>query len=79
MKKHAGPIFAAVLLLLPVMYLGSYLALVNPPPRAVLSKTRSVYITNYRVDGHWPPYLYWPLEKVDRKLRPKEWNQLGSD
>lgn len=30
MKKHQAPIIAAILLLLPVVYVGAYLALVEP-------------------------------------------------
>ena len=30
MKRHAAPIIAAILLLLPVLYVGSYFALVTP-------------------------------------------------
>jgi hypothetical protein len=35
MKKHTAPIIAAVLLLLPVLYVGSYFALVLPQGRFV--------------------------------------------
>ena len=31
MKKHTAPIIAAILLLLPVLYVGVYLGLVRPP------------------------------------------------
>jgi hypothetical protein len=62
MKKHAGSIIAAVLLLLPVLYVGSYLLLVIPGaamPYRGIEAART---------------LYWPVEQVDRRLRPRAWD-----
>lgn len=74
MKKHAGPIFAAVLLLLPVLYVGSYLALVTPGDEGL-----NVYINHgswdypYRFGGRVSAIVFWPLEQIDRKVRREAW------
>lgn len=62
MKKHAAPIITAVLLLLPILYVGSYLALVNPRPDGA----------NYgwRYSNVPVTVFFWPLEQIDRKIRP---------
>jgi hypothetical protein len=73
-KKHAAPIVAAILLLLSVLYVGSYLALVVPG-----SKPRSVNDflarrgTPYRWGGKTSAKVFWPLEQIDRKVRPGAW------
>src|SRR5689334_17179042 len=77
MKRHAAPIIAAVLLLLPVLYVGSYLALVIPNGRMEATTTGAstyqVRLVHYRTEGLWARRLYWPLEQIDRKLRPGAW------
>jgi hypothetical protein len=70
MKKHAAPIIATLLLLLPVLYVVSYLALVEPGPR--FGWGSAVYPT-YRVADGFCTRIFWPLEQLDRKLRPGAW------
>lgn len=65
---------AIVLLSLPVPYVGSYFALVMPAeewPRGRYNEF--VHRPIYRVGGDWAKFTYWPLEKIDRKVRPKAW------
>ncbi len=70
MKKHAAPIVAAILLVLPVLSVGSYLALVVPKGRLVWPGPGcSPYECHYRFDSEILLALYWPLEQIDRKLR----------
>ncbi len=62
-KRSFVPVAVAiVLLLLPVAYVGSYLALVEHgsalPYRSEAERT-----------------FFWPLEQIDRKLRPDAWGQ----
>lgn len=76
MKKHTGPIIAALLLLLPVLYVVSYFALVVPAgiwgtPATPLASV--AYLGTYRCGDTWGERLFWPLEKIDRKLRPQAW------
>jgi hypothetical protein len=80
MKKHAAPIIAALLLLLPVLYVASYFALVVPQGRAISIKYRGAAgmmqiwkTTSYRSDGQWAAKIFWPLEQIDRKVRPLAW------
>jgi hypothetical protein len=71
-----APIIAAILLLLPVLYVGSYLALVDPmvsstaPLMTVLTRKGS---SDYRAFGNIAPIAFWPLEQIHRKLRPNVW------
>ena len=67
MRKHAAPIIAATLLLLPALYVGSYLALVEPAP--LLFQDQSMY----RTGGLYADWFYWPLEQIDRQIRPDVW------
>ena len=81
MKRHTAPIIAAILLLLPVLYVGSYLALVVPPGRYVSRTVGSannrpsteIFFEKYRFGGEWARWFYWPLEQIDRKVRPRAW------
>jgi hypothetical protein len=61
--RSNGPLFIViVLLLIPVWYVASYLALVQPRGP-----------TNYRWDMSYAPQIFWPMEQIDRKLRPDIW------
>lgn len=66
MKESRAPlIFAIGLLLLPLLYVGSYAALVTPSPYW--------WINHYRVSPELSAQFFWPLEQIDRKLRPEVW------
>jgi hypothetical protein len=72
-----APILVAVLLLLPVLYLGSYIALVDPyvdSDRPIASFVGGNY--NYRYGGRMTPRFFWPIEQIDRQLRPHMWRPL---
>lgn len=86
MRKHVAPLIAMVLLLLPLLYVGSYLALVeprgivqgfplivNPDGSATLGYSHPV-LGFYRSRGEWEKRVYWPLEQMDRRLRPNAWH-----
>jgi hypothetical protein len=78
--RSAAPIIAAVLLLLPVLYVGSYLALVEPQPPAFSSKgpfslTR---VYPFRIRSRWLATFYRPLEQIDRHLRPEAWEPAAT-
>jgi hypothetical protein len=74
MKKHASPIVAALLLLLPLLYVGSYLLLVWPDgERFQRADSRSDFPTYQYGTGAWASRLYWPLEQLDRRARPGQW------
>jgi len=74
--RFFAPIVAAVLLLVPVLYVGSYLALVRPGSYPEFSVSISVtyeHDLKYRCCGKWAATIFWPLEQMDRKLRPEAW------
>lgn len=85
MSTARAPLFLAIgLLMLPNLYVGSYLALVTPGGGPVVgqvftcgyassSLTRPLEIrSNYRIDDAdaWTAAIFQPLERIDRKLRP---------
>ncbi|WP_254512970.1 hypothetical protein [Anatilimnocola floriformis] len=87
-ESRAPLIVAIVLLVLPVLYAGSYLALVLPGSVCVMpdgTETRYGEVSNrdvlldllkyktYRVGGKWAESFFWPIENADRRLRPGAW------
>lgn len=77
----SAPIIAAILLLLPVLYVGSYLALLHHSSKTVTlqmssrgrKETFRIPI-NYRFGAdEWASTFFWPLEQIDRKMRPGAW------
>ena len=75
MSSRAPLIVAIALLLLPVVYVVSYLALVAP--RSVVVSPRGILImSNYRVAHRVLPIVFLPLEQIDRKIRPQVWNPI---
>lgn len=72
-------IIAILLLLLPVLYVGSYLALVVPEgywTSFVRGPLRGKSYENYRCGGgQTTRRFYWYLEMLDRLARPGEWDR----
>lgn len=73
MKESRGSaIVVALLMLLPMMYVGSYLALVVPSgihhPANYFE-----FLGYYRCFDGIAAKVYWPLEQVDRRIRPDAW------
>lgn len=73
-SSAAAPILAVLAILL-VVYVGSYLLLVWPDKlRYSLLDSRWEVFPKYRYGTEsWAGFVYWPLEQIDRKLRPDEW------
>ena len=73
--RSFAPIIAAVLMILPlVLYVGSYLALVEPGPGFIVTMNgKQVYSGPYRKGEEWSDRVFWPLEQIDRRLRPAAW------
>ncbi len=78
-NRSAPPILAAILLLLPWLYVGSYLALVVPARGTIMRYVAGEwnYVHPYRYGGAWSAALFRPLEKMDRKLRAESWKKLA--
>lgn len=78
-KRTSGAwIGAALLMVLLVLYVGSYLALVRPGlPGSVAVNSRGWYVLpspKYRYGGNYAETIFWPLEQVHRKARPTAWD-----
>lgn len=72
MTNRASLVTAIVLLFLPVLYVGSYVALATP--RVHYScRAPDIVIADYRTGGDIAVKLFWPLERIDRKVRPEVW------
>jgi hypothetical protein len=80
-RKSRGLIVGLVLLLLSLLYVGSYLALVVPEGFMVYVNPHEeggyVGFVHYRLGAHRIETFYRPLEDLDRKLRPLAWHPPG--
>lgn len=73
-RPHAVLIVAAALLLLPLLYIGSYYALVqrsNQTERT--TDNERIYLPKYRLGGRVAVGLFRPLYIADRNLRSETW------
>ncbi|WP_425618040.1 hypothetical protein NA78x_001733 [Anatilimnocola sp. NA78] len=78
MTSRAPLIVAVVLLLLLVLYVGSYLALVVPGGFYRTHSGRGYHYRTFdycRLGGEWSNRVYFPLHLIDRKVRPGAWDQ----
>lgn len=85
-RSYAAPVVVLLIFLLLVTYVGSYFALVRPEfgnfPTTVDSVVTAegntltwTYDRGYLNGGDWAAVIYWPLEQVDRRIRPSAWEQ----
>jgi hypothetical protein len=75
-SSSAPPLIATAVLLLPTLYVASYLALVVP------QGVPYAEFYSYRAGKELPERFYWPLEQIDRRLRSAAWpeeDRLGID
>jgi hypothetical protein len=80
--RSFAPWIATVLLLLPVAYVGSYLAMAQPGwvlHVCTHSGNGEIPLEPYRFGGEWSACLFWPVEQIDRKLRPSLWEHQDYD
>ena len=79
--NRAPLILTIVLLLLPVLYVGSYLALVVPGGINVVVEEADtelglfpvIDIQHYRAADQMAKFVFWPLERIDRSIRQGAW------
>jgi hypothetical protein len=71
--SSVAPLSVALLLALPLLYVGSYFALVQRRG-FVRIDGRCQRGCVYRVPGKVPPTIYAPANWTDRQLRPAHWN-----
>jgi hypothetical protein len=76
--SRATPLVVALLLILPlILYVGSYLALVVPEG-FIVQKQAGGFTFHVSLHYRWggestAPRVFWPLEQLDRTLRPGRW------
>ncbi|QDU25719.1 hypothetical protein ETAA8_07890 [Anatilimnocola aggregata] len=73
MTNRAPLIVTIALLLMPVLYVGSYFALVTPGEYQQLIDGSMHWPRHYRLGNAWAGYVYFPVEKLDRRIRPTMW------
>jgi hypothetical protein len=73
--SYAPVVVAVFLMLLPLLYVGSYFALVTPGEYTThYTFIAPMYVPkNYRRYADTAGRVFWPLEQVDRKARPEAW------
>lgn len=70
---------AIVLLLLPILYVGSYMMLVSPEPDLFVFYPGGWYrISGYRIQSRIT-VVYWPVEQIDRRIRPDVWSRAAEE
>jgi len=73
----AAPILAVLAVVLPfALYVGSYLALVTPGGTPFVIAPKGPPVTawaNYRAYPDVSAVVFWPLEQIDRRIRPDAW------
>ncbi|WP_425616390.1 hypothetical protein NA78x_000036 [Anatilimnocola sp. NA78] len=80
MTSNRAPLIVAIaLLLLPVLYVGSYLAMVVPEGIIVdFYRSGVPQLGNYRLANNAAARVFYPLEQIDRKVRPGAWEWTGA-
>lgn len=80
-KQSSSAFLSVVVLIFLIAYVGSYVVLVLPEGRTVWATTSgmkaNIVLLHYRTDGQWQSTLFWPLEQLDRTLRPASWANNG--
>ena len=84
-RTRVAPLtIATLILILPLLYVGSYLLLVMPTgiarqrvarqplitPGGYFVQFTEIYLDHYRLGGSYAERVYFPLESVDRRLGP---------
>lgn len=73
----ANTLALGVLLTLAIAaYVGGYVVLVNPDRDAIAATPGTVLVLkspDYLLGGNVAACVFWPLEQLDRRLRPDTW------
>ena len=75
-RKSPLWVVVVMLVLVPILYVGSYLAIVllSAILVPVTGQRGSYDIRHYRLGGDYAEAIYWPLEQLDRRVRPHSWH-----
>jgi hypothetical protein len=71
------PVVVALLLALPILYVGTYVALVIPEGR--IRNNEPFDMCYYRIDGGGVDTVFWPLQRLDKRLRPLRWRIIVTE
>lgn len=79
-SRSAAVLITIMLLSLPLVYVAAYCALVVPSGVPIgefwCNSNRGIIYSSYRVGNEWPSRVFWPLEQLDRQLRPQSWHDM---
>lgn len=79
-RRSLVPVVVAMLLALPALYVGSYLAMVQPgQPDIDMGNGQSEAPPTYRFGDGLADRVFWPLEQIDQRLRPSAWQYQSHD
>jgi hypothetical protein len=70
-RRYTRVTIAAIVVLLAV-YIGTYFVCLKPPPQGyndLLDRRWS----SYRYGAGFAEIVFWPIEQIDRQLRPGTW------
>jgi hypothetical protein len=74
-RSSAAPIAIIVLATMTLLYVGSYFALVKAEPLWFMSGVGPwIKRDVYRLGGDFSKHFYFPINWVDRRIRPKYWH-----
>jgi hypothetical protein len=72
-SRAAAPVVVAVsLILVPLVYVGSYAALVDVPGKLAMGDDGTCFVHHFRWGGKAAEVVFWPLRQVDRFMRPTQ-------
>ena len=75
-RSFAPLLVSLLLLLVPVAYVASYAGLVRPG-RVFYTCSHlgngEILVEPYAFGDEWSERIFWPLEQLDRRLRPDVW------
>jgi hypothetical protein len=69
---------SAVIAAMPLLYVGTYLAMLDPGPQIPvgnLVSTTLIRMPSYRFGGEAADWFFAPLNSVDQSLRPTYWHE----
>ena len=78
-SRSSAPVVATILLMLPLLYVGSFYLLARPHERPDGYRTYDVPLLHYVEEefaydvGWWLGTVYRPMMRMDKALRPDSW------
>jgi hypothetical protein len=80
MKSNPHSTISALTLVfvIPLFYVGAYFALLNPSPPFVEPEKGNFVLRSvgFRLGGRFSETAFWPLIKLDHRVRPEFWCDL---